>query len=345
MTQAISNQNNLPYVILNTAAQVEEKTVVVIGCSRGGTSMIAGTLRELGVLMGERMTGSNHEDVEFTTTNIGVLRANIAKRNTEHKVWGWKYPHVTEYLAEIMGDLRNPYFIFVFRNILDVARSYAKYHQKDLPFALQDSYSRYADIVKLAVSCKQPAMLVSFDKALDCRHAFVDGLIGFLGLDISGMQRTNATEFINKKGGYKKASFDKNKIFLSIQAAESLSETLSEKKIISHHVSFFNLNRDNGFSGINNDPQFVLTPDKQHSFPPALFFSFNFETNAVCFESRLYVDFGSGFYAMASQEIPVKNGLNLFRVQFESEFYRLRFDPLNTNEGFSLSDMTIYDAS
>jgi hypothetical protein len=50
-----------------------EKTLVVLGSPRGGTSMLAGLLRELGVHMGDRIDRHNHEDQAFLSEDLEQL--------------------------------------------------------------------------------------------------------------------------------------------------------------------------------------------------------------------------------------------------------------------------------
>jgi len=59
--------------------------IVVLGGYRGGTSMVAGVLRGLGVFMGGRMGaesgGTNHEDLDFQLQKPLIVRHLIDKRN------------------------------------------------------------------------------------------------------------------------------------------------------------------------------------------------------------------------------------------------------------------------
>jgi hypothetical protein len=126
--------------IINNVAAINENggpangaTHIVLGCPRGGTSMIAGLLRLAGVYMGEKINENNNEDLEFIahkgiraifthperaeekTRLLDAYRTLIAKRNRERVLWGWKDPIAIYYLKEVFDGLRNPHFFVLTR--------------------------------------------------------------------------------------------------------------------------------------------------------------------------------------------------------------------------------------
>lgn len=113
-----------------------QKTYVVLGSPRGGTSLIAGSLKVLGVYMGENPT-EQYEDPDFKLTPREAALARkrlspvIARRNREHEFWGWKLPNNIYYIREVVGALINPVFIFVYRSPLEIARSSCKHDRRD----------------------------------------------------------------------------------------------------------------------------------------------------------------------------------------------------------------------
>ncbi len=132
-------------IVANPPTADVQKTVVVLGAFRGGTSMVAQVLKELGVFMGDQFAPpdveyNNLEDQEFqallhrrdlltqkditladfSSEELAKLRSLIEKRNREHALWGWKYPATVIWClyAELAKYLRNPHFITVFRDPL-----------------------------------------------------------------------------------------------------------------------------------------------------------------------------------------------------------------------------------
>ena len=87
----------------STAVDPNQKTFIVFGVPRGGTTMIARVAEKLGVCMGSDLP-SNYEDSEFNFDKLSdaikkdqeclasTLFAAINRRNAMHDVWGWKYP-------------------------------------------------------------------------------------------------------------------------------------------------------------------------------------------------------------------------------------------------------------
>ena len=124
-----------------------EKTVVVLGAFRGGTSMVAQLLRALGVFMGDEFAHPDQEygnledrefqqllhrkdlltredisSTDFSAAEIGTLKTLVGQRNRQHPLWGWKYPGTVLWClhAGLSCYLRNPHFITVFRDPLAI---------------------------------------------------------------------------------------------------------------------------------------------------------------------------------------------------------------------------------
>ena len=115
-----------------------ERTFVVLGCPRGGTSLLAGSLYLAGVYMGEFKT-SQYEDPEFkippkdSGEALKQLEGVISERNSRKKYWGWKLPNNIYYIEQIQHLLINPSYLFIYRNPEAVAKSSAKHDGKDWP--------------------------------------------------------------------------------------------------------------------------------------------------------------------------------------------------------------------
>jgi len=195
-------KNASPCEIIIPAAEGRQRTIVVLGCSRGGTSMVAGTLRILGVPMG-RIVGPNHEDIDFITQDLDQIAATIAERNAQQHVWGWKYPHTIDYLGQILPLLRNPHFIVVFRNELSVGQSFHKYHP-DIAIlkGIAEAHARYGKIIQFISTCTHPLMLCSYEHILKQKKDFTDALSVFTGLSSESATYDQIERFMNEQRGY-----------------------------------------------------------------------------------------------------------------------------------------------
>ncbi len=164
------------------------KTVCVLGVPRGGTSMIAGIVRKLGVFMGDDIDGSTNEDMRLLAhrgrrelfTNPALITERqefmstatktVLERNDKFPVWGWKDPLSPYYLPDLMSGLRNPVFIMVARDLAAIAQrekieeNVAK-PQRLLAYMANaiDGYSRCIDLVN---GRSRPTILISYERAL-----------------------------------------------------------------------------------------------------------------------------------------------------------------------------------
>jgi hypothetical protein len=206
-----------PAFVVNPPTQDTEKTVVVLGAFRGGTSMVARALLELGVFMGERfgerLVYKNFEDLDFqellhrsaifdqkhlSTYDFppAVIDAVIElamQRDRNHRIWGWKYPGTAPYLlhTRLASQLRNPHFITVFRDPVAVFQ-----HEAEI-FAINPANVRSAtersfywviqEMRRLGdhlMACPYPHLAISFERTLtggpQARRNLIETLARFL---------------------------------------------------------------------------------------------------------------------------------------------------------------------
>ncbi len=117
-----------------------KRTYVVLGCKRGGTSMLAGVLRLLGINMGDNINGNgNHEDQDMSDRNLEDMINMVQQKNLAYEVWGWKDPMAIDYIHYLMPFLINPVFLTIFRDPCAVANSEAVKHNKDFTPALWEA--------------------------------------------------------------------------------------------------------------------------------------------------------------------------------------------------------------
>lgn len=219
-----------PTLLANPPTTHAEKTVIVLGTFRGGTSMVAQLLRELGVFMGEEFAPPDHEydnvedwefqevlhredllikenitTADFSAYEIRALRELIAKRNSQHALWGWKYPGTVIWClhASLAANLRNPHFMTVFRDPLAVFQ-----HEVDKkciePAGLRGQQGRSfrwiglqnQRLIEHVVQSDAPHLLISYERAMTgdeaVKQALVDSLISFLQPALINPQRDRA---------------------------------------------------------------------------------------------------------------------------------------------------------
>jgi hypothetical protein len=190
--------------ILRPANPDAKRTIIVLGTPRGGTSMVAATLRKLGVMMGERL-GHQHEDPNFRgEVPLGDMLATVKQRNDTYDIWGWKLPNNVYYVEQLLPHLRNPHFVAVFRNPYSISRSSSERDRREYQARLlQVATNHTKTVVDLIGRLKAPTALTAFESAVRNREEFVRGLAEFVGVRPDGqLVATVAQEAINTDSGY-----------------------------------------------------------------------------------------------------------------------------------------------
>ena len=139
-------------------AAADQKTVVVLGQARSGTSVTTGVLETLGVDMGppswptDWNPKGNFEDESFGKLHKAILNSAeagrtyfdpparerllaqgdkfarqiedlLAEKSNGKPLWGWKHPDTIMMIDLYLPHLVNPHFVVVFRNPLGTAQS------------------------------------------------------------------------------------------------------------------------------------------------------------------------------------------------------------------------------
>jgi hypothetical protein len=177
------------------------QTVVVLGVGRGGTSCVAGTLRALGICMGEDPHPLKHEwsPVAYSDTEVllaDVTAGNIGHMNEKHVIWGWKSPRDIFALDQILALLRRPGFVMVTRDITEVALSGNSYMGIPLDLVLYEAAAVYNVITDRLRLWPCPALIVPFGELKMYPADFVELLCRLLQIDPTGASKDAATEFI-----------------------------------------------------------------------------------------------------------------------------------------------------
>ncbi|MDC3010877.1 hypothetical protein OAZ24_01425 [Synechococcus sp. AH-736-G21] len=194
--------------------RVSNKTFVLFGNPRGGTTMIANVVRSMGIFLGDDLP-VNLEDNGFNwdilsrlepqlsrKDKITSIKKVIEKRNAKHDVWGWKYPRSSVYLKDISSELINPMLICVFRDVVaSTARGVVRRREEPL-----DSIRRALDLqssnLRLIEQSNLPTLLVSYEKAIADPLQLVTSLNRFMLLGLSPDQLATHAGKVNPELGY-----------------------------------------------------------------------------------------------------------------------------------------------
>lgn len=174
-------------LVLNApSVPCREKTVVVLGAARGGTTMVASVLRSLGVFMGERL-GPVLEDVALSriveARDADGLKRIVEDRNGKYPVWGWKRPAALEYSDVWNGCLRNLHVIAVFRDPFAIANRNRISMLSDVFHDMERSLRYFHKLADFLKTRDCPQLLCSYEKALASPENFVRAVDEFLGLN------------------------------------------------------------------------------------------------------------------------------------------------------------------
>jgi hypothetical protein len=165
----------------------QEKTIIVIGTARSGTSIVGSILYHAGVYMGELTNKKQYEDSalimnggdirnfnKVPETRRSILKhkaAIINERNIKYKTWGWKDPNVVWYYKYINNLLKNPCFIFTDRSALNIGlSSYKKDHkvrEKDPNYrdaSYKSALGHLAKIHRMYTDFNHPKIILDFNE-------------------------------------------------------------------------------------------------------------------------------------------------------------------------------------
>lgn len=178
---------NKTSILLNAIPEpTSQRTYVTFGVERGGTSLVAGVVRALGLYLGDIPEGNN-EDKAFHNKPLGQMKATIARRNQEYDVWGWKYPTAATYLPVLSKSIRNAFFIVVYRDVVATALSRAQWDgefiRRNGRMSLHETNAMMNANTGFALATRRPVLLVSNEKATQHTSDLIDELAEFLYVD------------------------------------------------------------------------------------------------------------------------------------------------------------------
>lgn len=187
------------YIVNPKAPSNEPKTIVVLGCARSGTSMIAGTLHKLGVSVGRRHDDATFEDIDlsnaFESGSLSEAEAIISEYNDKHAIWAWKRPGLLKYFDQTKGKLRNPYYIAIFKDVFSIANRNRISMEADVLHNMGSVIQDHLKLLEILKSLNSPCLMLSNEKVLQNKEEAVTTIADFVGTG-SPQQRNDAIQFI-----------------------------------------------------------------------------------------------------------------------------------------------------
>ena len=213
---------NLGVHVLNEPPCHEPRTLVVLGLSRGGTSMVAGALVHMGVDMGDVLGRANYEDRALSEAieqqDLNAVRQLIRERNDRSEVWGWKRPSSVHHLDVVVAEFRNPYYIVVLRDPVAVSTRRQLTMGMDIRDSLLASIRNQGRIVRFATHTESPVLLLSYEKCVQRPGLTVSTIATFAGIDPTD----EAVTFIQPDPpGYLDVAAETRRTRLAAEAARS----------------------------------------------------------------------------------------------------------------------------
>lgn len=165
------------------------KSIVICGITRGGTSFAASVFGRLGVPFsrrGERNIGARYEHRDLRAAFVGkegdAIREIATGFSKEYPVWAWKLPAIQrefEFVAELVP---NPHFVIIFKEPLSVAARKTDLKGKDTLQSLDQVMTVYQHMASIAKKTELPLLLVSYDRAMASLDSFLPDAAKFAGV-------------------------------------------------------------------------------------------------------------------------------------------------------------------
>lgn len=189
--------------IINPAGVGAEKTVIVLGLGRGGTSAMSGILRILGVAMPDTTHPLKHEWSPVVYDGVVVdrdkTRLRIAEIDDKHSVWGWKSPKDIFTVGQFETMLCKPHYIVIFRNVFDVCASSKRYEGLPYEALMPDVAAVLSEIARFISTNTSPLALASFERVVADPVDTVRELADWLDISPSDETLDRVIRFVSEK--------------------------------------------------------------------------------------------------------------------------------------------------
>ncbi len=177
-----------------------QRTLVVLGTARGGTSAVAGALDRLDVFTGALSAAPVFEDVNLANAieTGGAEDAGriIREYNAAHSVWAFKRPRLLYHIQDVHALFRKPVYIVVFRDVFAAAQRTRISGGVDAFLTMDKLLADNERIIDFLDVVRPAALLVSYEKLMARPAELVDQLIELLPGSVDPAARQAAIDFI-----------------------------------------------------------------------------------------------------------------------------------------------------
>lgn len=186
---------------IENASKQEEKTFIILGVARGGTSLIAGSLSHLGIFSGDLSAEPVYEDRKlaeaFEAKNDKLAKTIIDEYNRRHNIWAFKRPQSIEYIEKLHSMVRNPIYLVVFKDIFSIANRNKISMKLDIIKGMRIAFNGYQKIFDFLEKNEINGVLFSYEKIMASREDFVDILVELADLkDFTDSKKSIVCDFI-----------------------------------------------------------------------------------------------------------------------------------------------------
>lgn len=168
-----------------------QRTLLLTGVARSGTSFAASVAGRLGVPFlrsgRDKVSGHwEHPDLRsaFTERDEAAFTSIVEEFNSAHSIWGWKLPSLRTDFDWVVSRIRNPCFVFTFKEPLSMAiRKISKGHADNLERHFRKIFREYDHLLQFAGATNRPVLLLSYDKSLRNLDECIGEVAKFGGVD------------------------------------------------------------------------------------------------------------------------------------------------------------------
>lgn len=346
-TPTLATKNKNITLTLNEGRKIpNQRTVVVLGVERGGTSMAAGVIRGLGVSMGPK-AGLNHEDPLFLTEETDRLKNRIGMRNNESDVWGFKVPKASLMLDFYEKHLRNPYYIIVYRNSLAVADSWIQRGAGTILDVLERSRAYHDALQAHARKTKNPILFLNYERAVqneDSKYQTAREMCAFLGLEENQETLDRAVGMVTGDGkGY--VNLPEHFFLVSTESDAGRGDNIPLEQF-----GLPDWKPNDKISHENAKPQakFRITGDTQQNLPKKFWLKLNFKggknVNLAENPIRIFFNYTGDYFAGHCARPPLVNGENWLFVETSGNAEDFAFGPIKVPMAYHV-DVEMYAAT
>ena len=179
----------------------QQRTVIIFGNARGGTTMVAKIIATMGVDVGttsqeaisledkmfryDLYENETHEDI------VMQLKTAIANNNMTKSLWGWKYPRASLYLEDVINVVRNPHLICVYRDSFACAMRQVRdaldhdTQSLKLEHLIAEESRQCLANVEMIERLALPTMMCSYEKIISYPNDFIEAASSFLDISMA----------------------------------------------------------------------------------------------------------------------------------------------------------------